>query len=99
VAALNERRRRAVIERETGQRLMVRTVGKYLKCWGFTPQKALDRAYEQNPATVRQWLEEKYPSLAWRAKAEGGEIYWGDKTCLRRDDVRGRAMRHKATRS
>jgi transposase len=27
----------------------IRTVGEYLKRWGFTPQKPLRRAYEQNP--------------------------------------------------
>jgi Winged helix-turn helix len=37
-------------------RLAVRTTGKYLARWGFTAQKPLRRAYEQNPAEVRHWL-------------------------------------------
>jgi transposase len=81
----------ALIERETGKRLIVRTTGKYLARWGYTPQKPLDRAYEQNPAAVRRWLEEEYPIIARRAAAEDGEIYWGDETGLRSDDVRGRS--------
>lgn len=81
----------ALIERECGVRLAVRTAGKYLKRWRYTPQKPLDKAYEQNPAAVQRWLDEEYPAIARRATAEGGEIYWGDETGLRSDDVRGRS--------
>jgi len=64
----------------------------YLARWGFTPHKPIRRAYEQSPAAVRQWLDEEYPAIAARAKAEGGEIHWGDETGLRSDDVRGRSF-------
>jgi len=70
----------------------VRTVGHYLKRWGYTPQKPIKRAYEQRPAEVRRWLDEDYPAIARRAKAEGAEIHWGDETGLRSDDVRGRGQ-------
>jgi transposase len=46
----------ALIEQRYGLHLAVRTTGKYLACWGFTPQKPLRRAYEQQPAAVREWL-------------------------------------------
>lgn len=81
----------ALIERETGIQLAVRTTGMYLKQWGYTPQKPLNKAYEQNPAAVRRWLDEEYPAIARRAAAESGEIHWGDETGLRSDDVRGRS--------
>ncbi|HYD61689.1 MAG TPA: IS630 family transposase [Noviherbaspirillum sp.] len=81
----------ALVERETGVRLAVRTAGQYLKCWGYTPQKPLNKAYEQDPVAVQRWLDEEYPAIARRAQAEGGEIYWGDETGLRSDDVRGRS--------
>jgi transposase len=81
----------ALIMRECGKTLPVRTVGKYLRRWGFTPQKPLNKAVEQNPAAVQAWLNDEYPALARRAKAEGGEIDWGDETGLRLDDVRGRS--------
>jgi transposase len=81
----------ALIERECGKALPVRAVGSYLQRWGFTPQKPLDRAYEQDPAAVQRWLDEEYPAIARRAKTECGEIYWGDETGLRSDDVRGRS--------
>jgi len=63
----------------------IRTVGEYLKRWGFTPQKPLKRAYEQRPAAVRQWLNEDYPAIAFRAKQEQAEIHWGDETGMRND--------------
>ncbi|KVM82853.1 hypothetical protein WJ60_23315 [Burkholderia ubonensis] len=58
---------------------------------GFTPQKPMKRAYEQRPEAVQAWLNETYPEIARRAKAEGVEIQWGDETGLRSDDVRGRS--------
>jgi transposase len=76
-------------------RLQVRTVGKYLKRWGYTPQKPLKKAYEQSPAAVGKWINEEYPVIAKRAKPEGAEIHWGDETGLRSDDVRGRGYAPK----
>ncbi len=42
-----------------GVTMPIRTVGEYLKRWGFTPQKPLKHAYEQRPAAVRQWPDEE----------------------------------------
>jgi hypothetical protein len=61
-------------------RLAVRAMGSYLARWGFTAQKPLRRAYEQDPAAVRRWQRRDYPAIAHRAKAEGGAIFWGDET-------------------
>lgn len=84
-----------LIEVRFGVRLQVRTVGKYLKRWGYTPQRPLKKAYEQSPAAVGKWLAEQYPLIAKRAKHEGAEIHWGDETGLRSDDVRGRGYAPK----
>lgn len=73
----------------------IRTVGEYLKRWGFTPQKPLRRAYEQNPAAVRRWLDEDFPAIKARAKSEGAEIHWGDETGLRSDSQHGRSYAPK----
>ena len=35
----------------------VRTVGEYLKRWGFTPQKPIKVACEQKPEAVKKWLD------------------------------------------
>ena len=80
-----------LIRREYGIELGVRTVGKWLKRWGFTPQQPIKKAYEQRPEAVRQWLDEHYPAIEAQAKAEDGEIHWGDETALVNTDVRGRS--------
>ena len=71
--------------------MSVRGVGNYLKRWGFTPQKPIKKAYEQRPEAVQKWLDEAYPLIEQRARAEGGEIHWGDETALVNTDVRGRS--------
>ena len=69
-----------LLETRFGLKLPVRTTGEYLKRWGFTPQKPVKKAYEQNPGKVKRWLKEEYPAIAAQAKADGAEIYWGDQT-------------------
>lgn len=81
---------RELIKKRYGLEMPIRTVGEYLKRWGFTPQKPLKRAYEQNPAQVEAWLNETYPVIAERAKAEGAAIHWGDETGVRSDCQHGR---------
>jgi len=69
----------------------IRTVGEYLKRWGFTPQKPLRRAYKQNPEAVKTWLNEQYPEIVKKSKKEEGEIHWGDETGLCNDSYHGRS--------
>lgn len=80
-----------LIKQRCGIDMPTRTVGEYLKRWGFTPQKPLRRAYEQKPERVDAWLKEEYPAIAERAKAEGAEIHWGDETGVRSDCQHGRS--------
>ena len=80
-----------LVERECGIQLSVRGIGNYLKRWGFTPQKPIKKAYEQRPEAVKAWLENDYPTIEQRAKAEGAEIHWGDETSVVNTDVRGRS--------
>ena len=42
-------------------------------------------AYEQQSAAVRAWLDEGYPTIEARAKAEGAAIAWVDQCGLRSD--------------
>jgi transposase len=81
----------ALIAHRCGVALAVRTVGKYLARWGFTAQKPIRRAYEQDPVAVRRWLRREYPAIVARARRARGVIFWGDETGLRSDDVRGRS--------
>ena len=68
-----------------------RTVGEYLKRWGYTPQKPLRRAYEQNPKAVQKWLDEEYPAIEERSRKENAEIHWGGETGIRNNSQHGRS--------
>jgi len=78
---------RALIERESGVRLEISTVGRYLRAWGFTLKKPSKRALEQDPVVVAAWLEDVYPALEAKAKAEGALILWGDESGIRMHDL------------
>ncbi len=85
--------RRAVgelIQREYHIRLAVRTVGEYLRRWGYTPKKPRRHARQQDPEEVRQWLEETYPAIEKRATAEDATIFWCDETGVAADQHPGR---------
>ena len=62
--------------------LPVRTVRLYLTRWGFTPQRPLQRAFQQKPEAVEQWLQANYSAIAAWAKAEGAEMCWGGETAV-----------------
>jgi transposase len=75
--------RRAVqdlIHKEYGIHLPVRTVGEYLRRWGYTAKKPRRHAKDQDPEEVREWLEETYPAIEQRAHEEDAEIHWCDET-------------------
>lgn len=84
-----------LIEQQFGISLYVTTVGRYLKEWGYTPQKPIKRAYEQNSKDVEKWLEEEYPAINERAKKEDGEIHWGDETGVKNSCNHGRGYAPK----
>jgi transposase len=78
--------------------LPLRTISDYLKRWGFTPQKPVKRAYEQDPKKLAQWLETDYPEIAAQARKEKAEIQWGDETGIRNDayNAKGFSLKGKA---
>jgi transposase len=80
-----------LIEKRYGLSVSVWTVGRYLADWGFTPQKPVRRAFEQDPREVRRWLEETYPAIREQAKRERAAIFWGDETGMRSDHATGRS--------
>jgi transposase len=80
-----------LIHRKFGIRVSLSTAGRYLKRWGFTPQKPVRRALEQNPQEVRNWLDTEYPAIRQQAKSEKAQIFWGDEMGLRSDHAVGRS--------
>ena len=86
---------KALVKARFGIAMQDRLIGKYLKRWGFTPQRPVKRALEQRPEQIAQWLKESYPAVRMRARAEGAVIFWGDETAVKEDAnwVRGLAPR------
>lgn len=70
-------------------------VGRYLKSWGYTPQKPIRKAFEQKPQQVKQWLDKEYPGIKKRAAKEKGVIYFGDETGMRSDHQAGKSYAPK----
>jgi transposase len=86
---------RHLIGRRLGVVVSARSVRRYLAGWGFTPQKPRRVAYERDEAQVKRWMEEEYPAIRRRAKAEKARLYWGDEMGLRSDHQTGRSYAPK----
>ena len=82
---------RQLIRRRFGIVCSVRTVQRYLKGWGFTPQKPRRRAWERDDAAVQHWLREEYPAIRKEAKRQKARIYWADEMGVRSDHQSGRS--------
>jgi len=80
-----------LVERRFGVVISEKTAGRYLRAWGFSPQKPARRALEQDPDAVKKWLRVDYPAVAARAKREKARILWADETGLRSDHTAGRS--------
>lgn len=72
----------ALIVKQCEVTMPIRTVGDYLKRWGYSPQKPLKRAYEQDPDAVAAWLDEILSS------------YRSQRQSRRCADILGRRVRH-----
>ena len=79
-----------LIKTHTGRLVSVWTAGRYLKDWGFTPQKPARRACERDPVVVQAWLDKEYPAIQQQAKAHNALILRGNEMGLRSVDTVGR---------
>lgn len=77
---------RDLIRKEYGIDMPVRTVGEYLRRWGYTAKAPRRHARGQDPDEVDAWLERTYPGIERRAAREGAEIYWCDETGAAADE-------------
>jgi transposase len=84
-----------LIDQRFGVRLQVSTVGRYLRCWGFTAQVPAKQALERDPEAVKRWLEVEYPKLKRAAKREKGIILWLDESGFRSECSHGRSYSPK----
>lgn len=86
---------RALIRQEFGVRLSEVSVGRLLKRLGFSPQRPLYRAWQQDPALVERWREQDYPEIEARAKRENARIFFADESGIRSDHHAGRTWAPK----
>ena len=86
---------RELIKKQFGVTIALRTVSEYLKRWGMTPQRPIERAREQNSKAVKKWLEETYPEIKNQAKKEGAVVLWGDETGVQNCANTGRSFAPK----
>jgi transposase len=73
------------IHRQFGIKLSESSVGRLLRQLGFTCQKPLYRAYQQNKEAVERWKENEFPQIQKRAKKLGAVIYFEDESGIRSD--------------
>ncbi|QDF96455.1 IS630 family transposase [Azoarcus sp. DD4] len=76
---------RALIKRQFGKELSIATVSRLMKMLGFSAQKPLYQAWQQDAALVRQWESETYPAIRAKARAAGATIYFADESGIRSD--------------
>jgi transposase len=76
---------RDLIRKEFGIDLAERTVGQYLRRWGYTSKKPGRHSRQQDPDEVEQWLEETYPAIEEQAAREDAEILWTDEVGVAAD--------------
>lgn len=74
-----------LIERRFGLTLSLPTLGKVMSQMGFTPQRPLHRAYEQDAALVQRWLDHDLPKLRALAKARDAVVLFADEASMRSD--------------
>jgi transposase len=76
---------RDLIRQEFDIDLAERTVGQYLRRWGYTSKKPSRHNRHQDPDEVQQWLEETYPAIEAQAAREDAEILWTDEVGVAAD--------------
>lgn len=74
-----------LIKREFEMTLSLPTLGKVMALLGFTAQRPLHRAYEQDATLVARWTAQELPALRAKAKARGARIYFADEASMRSD--------------
>jgi transposase len=74
-----------LIRKQFGLKLSESSVGRLLRQMGFSCQKPLYRAYQQDPEAVEYWKKTVFPQIKKRAKKLGATIYFEDESGIRSD--------------
>jgi len=90
---------RDLIRKEFAIELAERTVGQYLRRWGYTSKKPARHSRKQRPDEVERWLKETYPAIEALAVEEDGEILWTDEVGVDADHHPGCGYAREGTRA
>ena len=74
-----------LIHRQFGKKLSLSAVGRIMRLLGFSAQKPLYRAWQQDAVLVRKWESETWPEIRAEAKRMGATVYFGDESGIRSD--------------
>jgi len=74
-----------LIRKQFGLKLSETSVGRLLRQMGFSCQRPLYRAYQQDPKAVEHWKNTVFPQIKKRAKKLGATIYFEDEAGIRSD--------------
>jgi len=80
---------RELIVRRFKVKLSEVSVGRVMKRLGFSAQRPLYRAWQQDPALAQSWQDQEYPKIAARAKKEKALIFFADESGIRSDHHAG----------
>jgi transposase len=90
---------RQLIQKEFAIDLAERTVGQYLRRWGYTPKKPGRRSRHQDPDEVERWLLDTYPAIEAQAAREKAEILWTDEVGVAADHHPGTGYARRGERA
>jgi transposase len=74
-----------LIRKQFGLKLSESSVGRLLHQMGFSCQKPLYRAYQQDSEAVEHWKKQVFPQIKKRAKKLRAAIYFEDESGIRSD--------------
>jgi len=80
---------RDLIRRDFGVKYSEVQVGRLMKQLGFSPQRPLYRAYQQDPERVEEWKKVIYPKIRALATEEEASIFFEDEAGIRTDHHSG----------
>lgn len=74
-----------LIRRQFGKSLSLASVSRVMRLLGFTPQKPLYQAWQQDAVLVEAWQKDTYPKIRAEARQVGATIYFADESGIRSD--------------
>ena len=83
------KRVREIVFREFGIDYTEQNIGKLLKLLGFSPQRPVYQALQQDEEKRREWTERTFPGISRRAAEERASIFFADEAGCRNDHQSG----------